>query len=638
MSVLTAFASIFGVWQPRARTRFLEIVALALILLLGAVLRFWALGAVGLHGDEASMALATQHIVRHGTPVLPSGMFYPRGILQLYLMAASIKAFGTSEWALRFPSVLCGVLLIVLAYLSGRRFLTSPWNLAFTAAVALLPTFIEDAQTARMYVFLVTSVAAYTTLVFEWERTGRGGFLVAAVAVLLLGVTVHQLAVFAAFIVLYPGLVRGDARKCVLGALAFAVILVGFMVISHWIDRFYPAALDLPGVPEAGEGPLAGAFIPRFGLAALVIGCGIALALAMWVARAMRPVGAAIAAAILIAVAVIAELVAFDHVAFLALAASVVLVVRFGREGFPRLAVVLAVCAAGVALDLWLLHRAGIGLRQSVGALTGWPSIWPDFAIAHYSPVATVALAAGIVWGCWRLARGQRIPDFLLFIVLGVWIPLLLIGVFRWSIPPRYVAAQSFPMLLGAFAAVQWLVRAALGEAARVRHTQLRYALAAVVCLLVANPSVLPRSAYGRYADHPDHLGAAQFIRSQHLGPRDILVAENVLEQTYYLGRVDYWLEGIRMASEFLYKRDGRLEDFYTGTPLIGTGAQLEALIARPDRGAIYIIGSGEQQEDGRSAARGAQIQRILRSLSPDVVYVGRDHLTKVWKIPAAPG
>ncbi|MGH8260091.1 MAG: ArnT family glycosyltransferase, partial [Steroidobacteraceae bacterium] len=577
--LLTGFASLFETWRPRSRAQRLELATLALILIGGAVLRFWQLGAVGLHGDEDSMALATLSIVHHGTPVLPSGMFYPRGTLELYLMAASVMAFGASEWAFRIPSALCGVLLVALAWHAGRRYLTSPWNLAFTAAVALLPVFIEDAQTARMYVFLVTSVAAFVTLVFEWERTGRGGFLAAAVAVLIIGITLHQLAVFATFIVLYPGLVRGDARKLIWGVLAFGAIVAAYFLISYWIDLFYPATPQLPGVPPAVAAPVATGALPRLALPALIVGCAIALALAAWVARAIRQVSVSVAAGALIAIAVVAELLAFDHVAFLALVASVVLAARGGRTSLRRAGLVVAASAVWVAFDLWRLHHHGIDLRQSVGALTGWPSIWPYFAMAHDSLIAAAALAVGIAWGCWQLAHGRCIPDFLLFAVLGVWMPLLLIGVFMWSIPPRYVAAESFPMLLGAFAALQWIVRAIVGDASapareaaggtgearsRASHAWLHCALAAVLCALVANPAALARTAYAGYADHPDHQGAARYIRSQHPGPRDIVVAEDDLEQTYYLGHVNFWLLGIRMASQFVYERHGRLEDFYT--------------------------------------------------------------------------
>ena len=172
--ILRDFAALFVVTAPAARRNSpTTLWLLALIVLVGAVIRFWGLGAVGLHGDEKTMALPVMNLVEHGSPLMPSGMFYPRAVAQLYLMAASVLAFGQSEWALRVPSALCGVLLIILTWKVGARFLTPLWNLALTAAVAFLPSFIEDAQTARMYVFLVTCVAGYMAFLFAWERSGR---------------------------------------------------------------------------------------------------------------------------------------------------------------------------------------------------------------------------------------------------------------------------------------------------------------------------------------------------------------------------------------------------------------------------------------------------------------------------------
>src|SRR5215472_12087449 len=131
--LLRSFASLFVVSDPLARSpragasaaaayadpRTLWV--LAFMVAAGALLRFWGLGAVGLHGDEKTMALPVMNLVEHGLPLMPSGMFYPRAVGQLYLMATSVLVFGQSEWALRFPSAVCGVLLIVLAWRAGQR-------------------------------------------------------------------------------------------------------------------------------------------------------------------------------------------------------------------------------------------------------------------------------------------------------------------------------------------------------------------------------------------------------------------------------------------------------------------------------------------------------------------------------------
>jgi Dolichyl-phosphate-mannose-protein mannosyltransferase len=292
--LLREFASLFVVSDPFVRSprtgapaaaapadRHLWV--LAFIVAAGALLRFWGLGAVGLHGDEKTMALPVMNLVEHGLPLMPSGMFYPRALGQLYLMAASVLVFGQSEWALRFPSAVCGVLLIVLTWKAGQRFLTPRWNLALTAAVAFLPSFIEDAQTARMYVFLVTCVAGYMVLLFEWERSGRIGYLVAAVVTMVVGIQFHTLAIFAAFLVLVPGLLQGDARKFRAGAVAFAVMAVGFEVINTLIDHAYPHEVEADSGP-VGNGPHA-ALVPHLGHLWLVVAAVPALVFALWVAR-----------------------------------------------------------------------------------------------------------------------------------------------------------------------------------------------------------------------------------------------------------------------------------------------------------------------------------------------------------------
>ena len=162
-------------------------------------------------------------------------------------------------------------------------------------------------------------------------------------------------------------------------------------------------------------------------------------------------------------------------------------------------------------------------------------------------------------------------------------------------------------------------------------------AAAAAACILAVNPLQVVRTMDSGYASHPDHKGAAQFVESLHPGPHDIIVAEDVLQQTYYLGHVDYWLVNKQVAAPFMHKVHGRWLDFYTDTPLIGTGVELERLVDEPNRGVIYVIGSGENHEDGRSLMRGFGIAQALQSPPFQPVYLGRDGVTRVWKVDAPP-
>ena len=623
---------------------------LAGIVLAGALVRFWGLGSVGLHGDEKTMALPVMSLVNQGLPLMPSGMFYPRAVGQLYLMAASVMAFGQSEWAMRLPSALCGVLLIVLTWNIGKRFLTPVWNLALTAAVAFLPSFIEDAQTARMYVFLVTSVAAFMALVFAWERTGRIGYLVGAVVVLFVGLQFHTLAIFASFLILLPGLLRGDGRRFRVGLIAFTIIVVGFAVINHLISMAYPQSVE----SEAGavtNGPHA-ALVPHVKHLWLLLGALPALGFSFWVAgrRGILPT-------LLLAAALVAEVALAWHIALMLTIAALVLARRVDVLSGVRLGCFFAVSfAIGAAQALFLMRHSAGSLKQIAGVMLGWPSVWPFIAIGEYSAVAMLAVVAALASGLWLLARRKPVPDHLLLTIMGLWVPLLMIGWIKWNIPPRYAAAQIMPMLVAAFAALQWAAQWIAHRLAQRRATAApgagkeaviakgaagiptwAAAAAALSAVLVVNPILVAHAVGSGYANHPDHKGAAEYVAQLHPGPHDIIIAEDVLQQTYYLGHVDYWLVNKQVAAPFMHQVRGQWLDFYTDTPLIGTGSELEQLAERPDRGAIYVIGSGENQEDGRSLMRGFGISQALSSPPFHMVYLGRDGLTRVWKVDAPP-
>jgi 4-amino-4-deoxy-L-arabinose transferase-like glycosyltransferase len=618
------------------------------IVLAGAFVRFWGLGSVGLHGDEKTMALPVMSLVNQGVPLMPSGMFYPRAVGQLYLMAASVMAFGQSEWAMRLPSALCGVLLIVLTWSIGKRFLTPIWNLALTAAVAFLPSFIDDAQTARMYVFLVTCVAGYMALVFAWERTGRTGYLVGAVVTLFVGLQFHTLAIFASFLVFLPGLLQGDVRKFRTGLIAFAIIVVGFTVINHLISMAYPQSVE-SDAGAVSNGPHA-TFVPHVKHLWLLLGALPALGFSFWV-LARRGV----LAPLLLAAALVAEVALAWHLAALLTVAALVIARRVSLLSRARLACYFTVSLAiGVAQLIFLFQHSAGSPKQIAGVMLGWPSVWPFIAISDYSVVAMLAVVAALAVGLWLLAQRKPMPDHLLLTILGLWVPLLMIGWIKWNIPPRYAAAQIMPMLVAAFAALQWAAqwlnervsrrRRAIvlgtGELA-VRGTGATTipawgaAVAVLAAVLVVNPIQVAQAVDSGYTNHPDHKGAAEYVAHLHPGPHDIIIAEDVLQQTYYLGHVDYWLVNKDVAAPFMHQVHGRWLDFYTDTPLIGTGSELEQLVEKPDRGAIYVIGSGENQGDGRSLMRAFGISQALSSPPFRTVYLGRDGLTRVWKVDA---
>ena len=631
---LRGLSCLFEDTHPRSRLDRRTLALLVLIVATGALVRFWGLGNVGLHGDEKTMALPAMHLLAHGTPEMPSGFFYPRAVAQLYLMAGSVLAFGHSEWAFRFPSAVCGVLLIVLTWAAGRRFLVPRWNLALTAAVALLPAFIEDAQTARMYVFLVTGVTGFMALLFAWERTGRRGYLIAAVIEMGVSLEFHTLSIFAAWLCFLPGILSGERRKWGEGAVAFAAIAAEFVALNRWISSQYPHALGpIDGTPSNGPRALAA---PLHLVWPLIVALP-ALALSWYVIRARGRLPA-----LLLAASLVAQVSRLDHVGILLIIAALVLARRDGKLPAARLALYFIVCvllAAAQAGSL-LAHHAGTP-SQVAGLLLGWPSVRTLIGVSSYSLAALLIAACGLAAGLWRLAHREPVPDHVLLLTLGVWLPLLQIGCFFWDPAQRYVEAQIMPVFIAAFASAQFAFRAVAqrrwseAQPRAVAPGSAGVAAAAVTCVLVINPVRLEAAVDPTYGNYPDHKGAAAFIESVHPGPGDILVAEDALMQTYYLGHIDYWLQDRQEAAPFLRRVDGRWVDEYTDAPLIGSGAQLEGLVKRRDRGAIYVIGSGENAEARKTLMRGLGIEQELNSPAFQLVYVGRDHRTDVWKVDA---
>jgi hypothetical protein len=150
--------------------------------------------------------------------------------------------------------------------------------------------------------------------------------------------------------------------------------------------------------------------------------------------------------------------------------------------------------------------------------------------------------------------------------------------------------------------------------------------------VLVVEPTQVLATVNSSNRMYPDHKGAAEFMRRQNIKPDDVLIAEDVLEQTYYLGHVDYWLISRKQARVYVQLVDGVIRDFYTHTRVIDNGEQLRQVLDNYASRRIFIIGSGENQRDHRREMRGFGIYEVLLSDRLEEVYLGSDGLTKVWR------
>ncbi|HSR17848.1 MAG TPA: glycosyltransferase family 39 protein [Ignavibacteriaceae bacterium] len=131
-----------------------QLLLLLLIVLLGAFLRFYRLDFQSLGNDELSSwnlsnkATGISDVIRAQAEydINPPGY----QILLFYI----IKYLGDSEFWLRFPSALAGILSIYLIYLLGLKLLSIKEGLLAAALTAIFWCPIYYSQEARAYSLL----------------------------------------------------------------------------------------------------------------------------------------------------------------------------------------------------------------------------------------------------------------------------------------------------------------------------------------------------------------------------------------------------------------------------------------------------------------------------------------------------
>jgi uncharacterized membrane protein len=187
---------------------------LLVVILIALALRLALLGEQSLWYDEGVTWLLSQkppgELIQWTAADIQPPFYY-------LLIWETDALFGHSEWALRFPSVIFGVLTVPLIYMLARRLFPerSPGSLAsapFLAAalLAISPVMVYYAQEARMYTLLVFEavLAGYLLLKILHSAPPLSPFVFRyppAVAYVLTGVAGLYTHYFAAFLLLAHG-------------------------------------------------------------------------------------------------------------------------------------------------------------------------------------------------------------------------------------------------------------------------------------------------------------------------------------------------------------------------------------------------------------------------------------------------
>jgi mannosyltransferase len=238
------------------------LVALTAILLVATVLRLYGLGQESLWYDELlSWSRSRYDTMSEVVSQVARLSVHPPGYLGLLHFVQ--KYWGDSEWILRFPSALCGVLSVLVLYFLGARLYTRKEGLIAAALSAVLWCPIYYSQEARPYsmLLLATMLATYFWLPLvrharhgtRFSRLDAAGYALAAI-----------LSSYLHYFGLYLVLLQGTAAlllcfKRVRGVVLLAAIyLVMGLAYLPWV----PAALsDLRREPIWIKAPTPGAIL-----------------------------------------------------------------------------------------------------------------------------------------------------------------------------------------------------------------------------------------------------------------------------------------------------------------------------------------------------------------------------------------
>lgn len=183
-------------WRSVISTVDATAVIAACVVAVGAALRLYRLGDESLWLDEASSVMYVTERYTTSELITQLPLSDPHPPLYYLLLDGWVTVFGTSEVAVRAPSVLFSILSLPVLYLLARRLFSDTPALMATVLFAVSPAQIRYAQEARMYAILVFLALLSTYLLVDtldgrdWPTAG-----LYAVVTVLLGYT-HAFGLF----------------------------------------------------------------------------------------------------------------------------------------------------------------------------------------------------------------------------------------------------------------------------------------------------------------------------------------------------------------------------------------------------------------------------------------------------------
>jgi len=633
-----------------------------LLTLAAAMPRFYDLGAKGFYGDEETTSFPSRSVAQGNGPLMPSGMTYLRALPHTWLNAISARLFGLEdERAYRLAAAILGTLTIPLLFLCARPLLGTSVALLASLLLAFSEWHIFTSREARMYAPFLFFYIASGFAVWRWIDTNTWRDLTIAIVLLFITFMHHQLGIFAIGFILFPLLFMGWSRIAALKLISVALLaaiaahLYGSQVIEKAFKQWKAAHNEIPTTttPDASNvvepthqtalmlpGPLTD--LPSSMVVVLAV---IGLFLGIWLARSChlqdKSTGAALRQGVRYGCAILSAIficIGFMHAGIIVLL-TLLLMYPPGLASLITRAYKPLIIMAAAVLAWTILVVAQHGLYSGLKSLVEFP--FPYLLLMAQAFPGVFLLFVGM---CIVLAlRANKLDDNTLrATVLAVILPASAVGaISEWGGMRYLIMVYPYMLLIAAAGLLQVCTKA---NFAGLHPRNLTIIASIIILSGILGGHGLPQAvqattlSYEKPANdqvfgfpfYPDHQAPGRYVK-QHMLTGDIIIAEDALQQHWYIGKVDYWLRDPASHTNFLYHgTDGLMRDNYVGSAIIT--AEILKILKQNKNNRLWLITSGETNHKPDyylSAAQHQWLTEVENTQSPR--FTGRDGITKVY-------
>lgn len=152
-------------------------VGLLVLVAIGAFLRLWNLGTLGLLNDEIYTGLSIQRIYKYGIPLFENGKIYYSSIVDSYFGFIASLFLGINEVSVRILSAFSGIGTIIVIYFFGRKIHSKGFGLTLSFFLTFFVWNIEFSRWGRHYSFFAFMCLITVFLLYMYLIEGKYKYL-----------------------------------------------------------------------------------------------------------------------------------------------------------------------------------------------------------------------------------------------------------------------------------------------------------------------------------------------------------------------------------------------------------------------------------------------------------------------------